>query len=151
MNNSQESVFTQNRILIIIIAVIAALAIILCCCLIAGVAAFALYESGTLPIDSGAPGDAATPVPDSGAVTIQGFTVDTDRVAPGGCVVLAWAVENADLIQLKRDSAVILDNANLKDSYQDCLNDSGTYRYRVEASNSAGFYNWMELQVIVSP
>ena len=151
MSNSQESTFTQNRTLIIIIVVVAALAIILCCCLFAGVAAFALYESGTLPIDSGTPSESTAPAPESGAVTILAFTVDPDRVAPGGCVVLAWAVENADLVQLKRDSAVILDNAGLNDSYEDCLNDSGTYRYRVEASNSAGFYNWMELQVIVSP
>lgn len=150
MNNTQESTFTKNRPLIIVIAVIAVLAVVSCCCLFSGVAAFLMYESGTLPIDSGAPSEPTAPPPASGAVTILAFTVDPNRIAPGGCVVLAWAVENADLVQLKRDDAVILDNANLKDSYQDCLNESGTYRYRVEASNSDNYYNWMELQVIVS-
>jgi hypothetical protein len=52
-------------------------------------------------------------------------------------------------IVLLRDGAAIAENASPMDSYTDCYEATGIYRYRLEADNNNGFYQWMELQVIV--
>jgi hypothetical protein len=85
----------------------------------------------------------------SGEVIFQTFTIDPERITTGECANLTWVVENADQIQLKRDGAVVLDQAPAIHTFQDCLDVSGIFVYRLEASNTAGASNWMELQVIV--
>jgi hypothetical protein len=87
----------------------------------------------------------------SGEIIFQTFAVDRDRITAGECANINWVVKNADLIQLKRDSAVALDQAPASHTHQACLPNPGTYVYRLEASNNAGNSNWMELQVIVDP
>lgn len=85
----------------------------------------------------------------SGEVVIQTYAVDRDRIPAGECVNITWVVENADLIQLKRAGELVTDQAPASHTYQDCLDESDIYVYRLEASNKAGSSNWMELQVIV--
>jgi hypothetical protein len=88
------------------------------------------------------------PPAESGEIVFQSYAVDPERITAGECVNLTWVVEGADLIQLKRDGAVVLDQAPASHTYQDCLDVSEVYVYRLEASNAANS-NWMELQVIV--
>ncbi len=106
-------------------------------------------SQGSGPADTLTPTQAA-PV-DPGPIVIQSFSVDKERIVAGECVNLSWVVENAELIQLKRDSALSLDQAPASHTYSDCLEQPGIFLYRLEAENSAGFYNWVELQVIVDP
>lgn len=94
------------------------------------------------------PAPAETEPPASGDIVFQTYSVDRDRITAGECANISWLVENADLIQLKRDSAVVLDHAPASHTYQACLNDQGIYVYRLEAANASNS-NWIELQVIV--
>ena len=85
----------------------------------------------------------------TGAVAIQTFTLEPGRIQTGECTTLTWKVTKAEIVTLSRDGEVIY-NALMEDSYQDCLDQSGIFRYRLDASNSAGqFFGWSELQVIV--
>ena len=87
--------------------------------------------------------------PASGAVAIQSFTLEPGRIQAGQCTSLTWNVSNAEIVTLSRDGEVIY-NALMIDSYQDCLDQAGIFRYRIDASNSDGqFFGWSELQVIV--
>ena len=97
------------------------------------------------PPDSGSP----TLPPAEGPVSVQSFTVEPPRIEAGGCVTFSWAVDNADSIQLKRDETVLLENAPASGTYQECPPQKGVFRYRLEASNGSGHYNWSELLVIV--
>jgi hypothetical protein len=89
--------------------------------------------------------------PATGPVTINSYTVDRPRITTGECAIISWEVFNADRIQLLRDGEVILPNTQLKDAYEDCYDEAGIYVYRLEARNSEGNYNLLELQVIVDP
>lgn len=87
--------------------------------------------------------------PATGPVTIETFTLAPDRIPAGECTTLSWEITNADVVTLSRDGTVIY-NAKAVDSYQDCFDQAGVFRYRLDASNSDGqFFNWSELQVIV--
>ncbi len=135
----------SGRNTILIIAGVAALVLLCCCIIIVASAAFFLVvrseSSGgeiIIPPDSG-----------SGPVTIQSFSVEPQRILKGECVALDWSVSGADTIVLLRDGATIVENASARDSYKDCHEEAGIFRYRLEAENNSGFYQWMELQVIV--
>ena len=142
---------SNNRnMLLIIVAVVAVL--LFCCCIIVA-AAGAIFIAGS---DSGGTEIIITPAPatqppssENGQITINTFSINPERIVAGECATLAWSITGADTVQLIRDSAVIMDNTGLDDSYQDCLDEPGIYRYRLEAKNSGGFYQWMELQLIV--
>ena len=85
----------------------------------------------------------------TGAVAIQAYSLDSGRIQAGECTTLSWTVSNAEIVTLSRDGEVIY-NALMVDSYQDCLDQTGIFRYRLDASNSDGqFFNFSELQVIV--
>ena len=87
--------------------------------------------------------------PASGAIAIQAFSLEPGRIQTGECTNLSWTVTNAEIVTLSRDGEVIY-NALMVDSYQDCLDQAGIFRYRLDASNSEGqFFGWSELQVIV--
>ena len=94
------------------------------------------------------PAPTEPPPANTGEIVFQSFAVDRERIAAGECAVLSWVVEGADLVQLNRDGAVVLDQAPASHTYQDCLDVSDIYVYRLEASNTANS-NWMGLQVIV--
>ncbi len=110
--------------------------------------------------DPAAGSQPATPVPpDSGSgvplplatgpVTINNFYIEPQRTNVGGCAVIYWEVMNADHIQLLRDGVVVVPNAPLQGSFEDCYNAAAIYKYRLEAKNSDGNYNVLELQEIV--
>ena len=97
----------------------------------------------------GPAGDKPRNPPASGAVTVQSFSLEPDRIKAGECTTLSWQITNAELVTLSRDGEPIY-NALMVDQYKDCLDQTGVYRFRLDASNSDGqFYNWSELQVIV--
>ena len=94
-------------------------------------------------------GDNPRNPPATGAVSVQSFSLEPDRIQAGECTTLSWNITNAETVTLSRDGEPIY-NALLVDSYKDCLDQAGVFRYRIDASNSDGrFYNWSELQVIV--
>jgi hypothetical protein len=84
-----------------------------------------------------------------GPISIQTYSVDKGRIQVGECANISWQVDNADLIQLKRDEALVLDQAPAQHTYQACHDQAGIYVYRLEAKNGSGSENWMELQIIV--
>ena len=94
-------------------------------------------------------GDEPRNPPTTGAVAIQAFSLEPGRIQAGECTTVSWTVTNAELVTLSRDGEVIY-CALMVDSYQDCLDRAGVFRYRLDASNSDGqFFGFSELQVIV--
>jgi hypothetical protein len=136
---------SSNKSKTIIIIAIVVVAIVLT------TAAYLLLSSDSTlePAITPDPEISATSQPASGTITFQSYFVEPERINAGECVVLSWAVENADQIVLRRDGSSVVGNAQSSDTFQDCLNQAGIVVYRLEASNSAGESNWMELQVIV--
>ena len=78
------------------------------------------------------------------------FYVEPTRISRAQCVVLHWDIRNADTIRLLRNDKPVLENAIPLGTFQDCLDYSGIARYRLEVSNVHGFYNYLELEVIVN-
>jgi hypothetical protein len=141
-NIMSESTKSNNRTLIVIIVILGAIIVV-----VGGYLIFtSLGPSDDAPATGG---DEPRNPPATGAVTIQSFSLEPERITVGECVNLTWVVTNAETVTLSRDGSVIY-NALMEDSYRDCLDQTGVFRYRVDASNSDGqFYNWSELQVIV--
>ena len=100
---------------------------------------------------AGESGPASTLPPATGDVTVNYFYVEPERITVGGCATISWEVLNADQIRLLRDEAVVVPVGKLMDSFSDCHNQAAIYRYRLEAENSEGNYNFLELQLIVDP
>jgi hypothetical protein len=141
----------SNRKIWVIVAVIFGIAMVLVIGYFLGKTFGAVDPSGDVPADI--PGDVVDDSPrnppTTGAVAIQTFTLEPGRIQAGECTVLSWTVTNAEIVTLSRDGEAIY-NALMADSYQDCLDQPGIYRYRLDASNSDGqFFGWSELQVIV--
>jgi heat shock protein HslJ len=57
----------------------------------------------------------------------------------------------ANLIQILRNGAVVLDNAGYNGAVNECLNTPGAVTYRIEASNQAGGFVFQDAQVVVEP
>ena len=133
---------TKNRTWGIIVIILGAILIL--------VIGFLIGQTFINPDSNGAPSsDEPLNPPASGAVAIQSFTLEPGRMQAGECTTLTWNVSNAEVVTLSRDGKVIY-NALTIDSYQDCLDQAGIFRYRLDASNSDGqFFGWSELQVIV--
>lgn len=92
------------------------------------------------------------PLPQAtGPVTINKFYVEPQRTNVGSCATLYWEIFNADQIQLLRDGVSVMQNPQLQDSFEDCYSAAAIYQYRLEAENSEGNNNVLELQVIVDP
>lgn len=107
------------------------------------------YFIGKVRMGATSPGDNPRNPPATGVVTVQSFTLEPGRIQTGECTILSWNIANAEVVTLSRDGEPIY-NALMVDSYQDCPDQAGVFRYRIDASNSNGqFYNWSELQVIV--
>jgi heat shock protein HslJ len=54
-----------------------------------------------------------------------------------------------DRIQILRDGVVVVDNAAMNGFANDCLNDAGTYVYRIEATNNANQSAFQQASVVV--
>lgn len=83
----------------------------------------------------------ATPVPTAPPVLpiIDTFTVTPSQIQAGQCVQINWSASGATwLVRLLRNNVLVLDNAALTGSAQDCLAYSGTYVYQLVASTAGG-------------
>ena len=80
---------------------------------------------------------APTPVPE--APRIDAFSVSPNQIEVGQCLIVSWGASGGTTrVQLKRNGAVVVDNAPFSGSVQDCPAPAGSYTYRLEASNNAG-------------
>ncbi len=83
----------------------------------------------------------ATPMPTvpPSQPVIDSFTVLPAQIQAGQCIQIAWATSGATgLVRLLRNNVLVLDNANLVGTAQDCLQYPGTYVYQVVASTAGG-------------
>ena len=83
----------------------------------------------------------ATPQPTAApeAPVIYSFSVTPNQVAAGECVKIAWGVGGgATYSRILRNGAVILDDAGFNGQQNDCLDQAGSYTYRLEVFNSVG-------------
>jgi heat shock protein HslJ len=95
---------------------------------------------------------AANPASSNTAPVIDAFAVSPEAVAVNGCVAISWNVGgDVKLIQILRDDAVILDDAETSGSGQNCLTDAGVYRFRLVATGSTGEESRAEVAVTVAP
>jgi polar amino acid transport system substrate-binding protein len=95
----------------------------------------------------------ATPVPTAvpDAPRIDSFAVVPSTVALNQCVTINWSTSGGtSAVQLKRNGSVVLDNAGLSGSAQDCLPVTGAVVYRLEARNAAGQVDIREQIVTVT-
>jgi heat shock protein HslJ/uncharacterized protein affecting Mg2+/Co2+ transport len=80
-----------------------------------------------------------TPTPAPQQPVINAFSADPPQIQAGQCVNLAWQTSGGtQTVNLLRDGSVILPNASLTGTFQDCLNNAGTFNYELQAANSAG-------------
>ena len=71
--------------------------------------------------------------------TILSFTVSPDQIPAGECVGVSWSVSaEATLVQVRRNDMVIIDKGLAAGQQMDCLDQAGSYTYRLEAYNVAG-------------
>jgi ABC-type amino acid transport substrate-binding protein/heat shock protein HslJ len=75
----------------------------------------------------------ATPAPP----VINSFTVNPNQIQTNECVTVSWSTGGGTTyIRLLRNGNVIMDNAAHSGTLPDCLNSTGTYTYRLEASGN---------------
>ena len=87
--------------------------------------------------DSAVATPAPTPEPDQPA--IYGFTVSPNHVGAGECVDINWSAGGGTShVRVLRDGAAIVDGGQLNGQGHECLDQPGTYSYRMEAYNPAG-------------
>ena len=71
--------------------------------------------------------------------TINTFTVVPAQIQAGECVQITWSTSGATtLVRLLRNNVLVLDNANLVGTAQDCLQYPGNYTYQLVASTAGG-------------
>lgn len=81
---------------------------------------------------------------------INSFAVNPTTIMAGQCVSINWSIGGTvNLVRLLRNGNIVVDNAALNGNATDCLNDAGTYTYRVEASNNAGQNAFQQASVTV--
>lgn len=83
----------------------------------------------------------ATPVPTTPPVlpVINTFSVIPSQIQAGQCVQINWSTSGATwLVRLLRNNVLVLDNAALVGSAQDCLAYAGNYTYQLVAATAAG-------------
>ena len=98
----------------------------------------ALENVNVLPATP-APG-VPTATPAAGQLpVINSLIINPDRIFVGNCLTVAWNVSgNVSRVQLRRDGVLVLDFALFSGSVTDCLNNEGTYIYRLDAANAQG-------------
>ncbi len=83
----------------------------------------------------------ATPVPTAppSQPIIDSFNVTPAQIETGQCVQITWNTSGATwLVRLLRNNVLVLDNAALAGSAQDCLQYAGSYSYQLVASTAGG-------------
>ncbi len=82
---------------------------------------------------------AVPPTATSQPAIIYSFVVQPSQINAGQCVSGNWSIGgSATYARLLRNGLVILENAPFNGSGTDCLNDPGTYVYRLEATGIQG-------------
>ncbi len=103
--------------------------------------------SGPILVDS-----TWTPVPGKGKyVRFLYWYVRPNTIKVGECLQLTWETENAASLNLYRNDELLLEDVPPAKTLQDCPSQLGYAVYRLEAENSAGQRNWIQLQVKVEP
>jgi len=95
----------------------------------------------------------ATPVPTvpPSLPVIDSFTILPAQIQASQCVQIAWATSGATgLVRLLRNNVLVLDNANLVGTAQDCLQYPGNYTYQLVASTASGQSVSRDQSVLVS-
>jgi ABC-type amino acid transport substrate-binding protein/heat shock protein HslJ len=91
----------------------------------------------TTPVPTQTLAPTATPVPTQPPVAppvITSFVVQPGEIKVGECVNVSWSVSgDVQVVRLLRNTVVIVDNAPITGSGQDCFQNSGTEVYRLEA------------------
>lgn len=91
---------------------------------------------GPAPEPTPTPAPPPTPVPEPPIITY--FQADAYDIEAGTCAYLAWNVEGwVDVVQLYRNGGYLSD-VSPNDGRTECLNDPGSYDYRLRAANSGG-------------
>ena len=83
----------------------------------------------------------ATPVPTAppSQPIIDSFNITPAQIETGQCVQITWSTSGATwLVRLLRNNVLVLDNAALAGSAQDCLAFAGSYSYQLVASTAGG-------------
>lgn len=83
----------------------------------------------------------ATPVPTAppSQPIIDSFSVTPSQIQTGQCVQIVWSTSGATwLVRLLRNNVLVLDNAALSGSAQDCLQFAGSFTYQLVASTTSG-------------
>ncbi|HFE66154.1 MAG TPA: transporter substrate-binding domain-containing protein [Chloroflexi bacterium] len=97
-----------------------------------------------------APSATATPQPDT--PVIHAFSVQPVQINVGQCVRIEWATGGGtSTVDIKRNNDVILDNARLSGSAQDCPGDPGAYTYQIIAAGNNGQSTTQEVVVNAAP
>ena len=77
--------------------------------------------------------------------------VPNDRVPPGTCLDISWQVSGDDaVVSLVRNTTALWEDAPLQATLQDCLQNEGSYLYRLTATNSAGQDTHQESVTVVA-
>ena len=95
----------------------------------------------------------ATPVPTvpPSQPIIDSFTVNPPQIQTGQCVQINWSTSGGtSVVRLLRNNVLVLDNAALVGSAQDCLTQAGTYTYQLVASTTSGQSTSRSQSVLVS-
>jgi polar amino acid transport system substrate-binding protein len=91
------------------------------------------------------------PTPPPANPVIDSFSVSPAQVAAGGCVQIAWSTSGATwVVRLLRNNVLVLDNAGLSGSAQDCLPNPGNITYQLVASTSGGQSTTAQQDVLVT-
>jgi len=83
----------------------------------------------------------ATPVPTAAPEqpVIQAFSITPNTVEAGECMGISWRVGGGTTYsRILRNGGVLIDDAGFTGQQMDCLDEPGTYTYRLEAYNAAG-------------
>lgn len=81
---------------------------------------------------------------------VYAFNVSPTEITAGQCVNISWSVGgNVNRVQIRRDSIIVLDFANLSGNVNDCLANQGVFTYRVEATSPDGQQAFQQATVTV--
>src|SRR5690606_21782319 len=95
----------------------------------------------------------ATPVPTAppSQPIIDSFSVTPSQIQAGQCIQISWSTSGATwLVRLMRNNVLVLDNAGLSGSAQDCLQYAGSYTYQLVASTTSGQSTSRDQSVLVT-
>ncbi len=95
----------------------------------------------------------ATPVPTApgSQPIIDSFSVTPGQIQTGQCVQINWSTSGATwLVRLLRNNVLVLDNAALSGSAQDCLQYPGSYPDQLVASTTSGQSTSRDQSVLVT-